>query len=64
VAAKGSTYIMPQAWKEAIRQSRKGYVPSPLTCQRISWALKGHKVKRLTREHISRGMLGNTNGRK
>jgi len=55
---------MSEYQKEAIRQSRLGYKPLPITCKRISEALKGHEVKGLTREHIARGMMGNTNGKK
>lgn len=64
MAVKGSTYIMSDSQKEAIKQSRKGYVPLPTTCERISKALMGHKVKKITREHISQGMMGNKNGGK
>lgn len=54
MATKGQTYIMSEAQKEAIRRARKGYAPKPITCKRISEALKGHEVSTLTRLHISR----------
>jgi len=57
MATKGSTYIMGEYQKEAIRQAKKGYMPLPITCERISQALKGHEVAPLTRVHISRARL-------
>jgi hypothetical protein len=64
MAIKGETYIMSEEHKENIRRSRKGYVPKPITCKRISQALKGHKVTYLTRIHIARAMIGNQRVRK
>ena len=57
MAIKGSTYIMDEYQKQAIREARKGYEPTPETCRRISKALKGHAVTPLTRVHISRARL-------
>ena len=57
MAVKGSTYVMSEEQKEAIRQARKGYVPLPITCQRISKALTGHLVTALTRAHIRKARL-------
>ena len=54
---RGSTFIMSEGHKEAIRMSRKGYIPTPETRERISEALMGHEVSRMAREHISRGKL-------
>jgi len=52
---KGSTYIMSEYQKQAIRQSRIGYTPSAETCTKISEALKGHAVSARTRALISDG---------
>jgi len=57
VATKGSSYVMSEYQKEAIRQSRIGYKPLPITCRRISKALTGHPVTALTRAHIRRARL-------
>lgn len=56
MAIKGSTYIMSEQQKEAIRQARKGYVPSKRHRERISEALMGHPRSSLAKLHISRGM--------
>lgn len=61
MAIKGSTYIMSEEQKEAIRQSRLGYKPTLETCRRISNALKGHKVNSLTRIHIARARRSGRN---
>lgn len=50
MAIKGSTYIMSEEQKKAIKESRKGYAPLPITCWRISQALKGKK-RRDSRNH-------------
>jgi len=57
MATKGSTYIMSEEQKEAIRQARKGYVPTKEHCLKVSRALIGHSVTALTREHIRRSRL-------
>ena len=41
MVVKGSWYDMSDYQKEAIRQSRKGYKPNPITCFRISMRLRG-----------------------
>jgi len=57
MAAKGSTYVMSDHQKEAIRQARKGYVPTKEHCLKVSRALTGHPVTALTRAHIRRARL-------
>lgn len=56
MAARGSSYDMPEEWKEAIRKSRIGYVPSPEACRRISEAAKGRRRSQRDRDAISYGM--------
>lgn len=55
--SKGSTYIMSDSRKEAIRQARKGFVPTPEHRRKISQANKGLRRSELTRQHIARARL-------